>query len=73
MSRSGHATTIIEIVAHSLILEGTDHHRNSISTGTSLYHSGLLHKISLQSVHNVLSNVAYKQTDKQTEHDQKHI
>ena len=47
-----------------LILEYPDHHQNLISS--SLYYSGLLHKISSQSVHNFLSNVVHRQTNKQT-------
>ena len=31
-----------------------------------MYYPGLLHKISLQSVHNFLSNVVHRQTYKQT-------
>ena len=45
----------------------TDHHQNLITC--SFYHPGPLHKISSQSVHNALSNVANKKdikTDKQT-------
>ena len=33
---------------------------------SSLYYSGPLHKMSSQSVHNFLSNVVHRQTDKQT-------
>ena len=33
---------------------------------SALYYSGPLHKISSQSVHNFLSNVVHRQTDKQT-------
>ena len=33
---------------------------------SSLYYPGPLYKISLQSINNFLSNVAYKQTDEQT-------
>ena len=51
--------------AHLLILQYPDHHQNLISS--SLYYSGTLHKISSQSVHNFLSNVVYRQTDKQTD------
>ena len=47
--------------AHVLILEDPDLHQNLISS--SLYHPTPLHKISLQSVYNFLSNAAYKQTD----------
>ena len=50
--------------AHLLILQYPDHHQNLISS--SLYYSGPLHKISSQSVHNFLSNVVRRQTDKQT-------
>ena len=61
--------------AHLLILEYSDHHQNLISS--SWYDPGPLHKISLQSVHNFLSNVVHRQTDKQTDkqtnqHYQKH-
>ena len=51
--------------AHLLILQYPDHHQNLISS--SLYHSGPLHKISSQSVHNFLSNVVHRQTDRQTD------
>ena len=51
--------------AHLLILQYPDHHQNLISS--SLYYSGPLHKISSQSVHNFLSNVVHRQTDKQTD------
>ena len=47
--------------AHLLILEYSDHHQNLISS--SLYYPGPLHKISLQSVHNFLSNVVHRQTN----------
>ena len=50
--------------AHLLILEYPDHHQNVISS--SLYYPGPLHKISSQSVHNFLSNVVHRQTNKQT-------
>ena len=50
--------------AHLLILQYPDHHQNLISS--SLYYSGPLHKISPQSVHNCLSNVVHRQTDRQT-------
>ena len=53
------------IFAHLLILEYPDHHQNLISS--SLYYPGPLHKISSQSVHNFLSNVVHKQTNKQTD------
>ena len=52
------------IFAHLLILVYPDHHQNLISF--SLYYSGPLHKISSQSVHNCLSNVVHKQTNRQT-------
>ena len=52
------------IFAHLLVLQYPDHHQNLISS--SLYYSGPVHKISSQSVHNVLSNVAHRQTNKQT-------
>ena len=51
--------------AHLLILQYPDHHQNLISS--SLYHSGPVHKISSQSVHNFLSNVVHRQTNKQTD------
>ena len=50
--------------AHLLILEYSDHHQNLISS--SLYYPGPLHKISLQSIHNFLSDVVHRQTDRQT-------
>ena len=50
--------------AHLLIFEYPDHHQNLIS---SLYYPGPLHKISSQSVHNFLSNVVHRQTNKQTD------
>ena len=50
--------------AHLLILEYPDHHQNL--TSSSLYYPGQLHKISSQSVHNFLSNIVHRQTDKQT-------
>ena len=50
--------------AHLLILQYPDHHQNLISS--SLYYSGPLHKISSQSVHNFLSNVVHRQSDKLT-------
>ena len=62
--RSGYATTIMVFFAHLLILEYPDHHQNLISS--SLYYPGPLHKISSQSVHNFLSNVVHRQTDRQT-------
>ena len=51
--------------AHLLILQYPDHHQNLISS--SLYYSGPVHKISAQSVHNFLSNVVHRQTNKQTD------
>ena len=51
--------------AYLLILQYPDHHQNLISS--SLYYSGPVHKISSQSVHNILSNVVHRQTDKQTD------
>ena len=63
--RSGYATTImVFFFAHLLILQYPDHHQNLISS--SLYYSGPLHKISSQSVHNFLSNVVHRQTNRQT-------
>ena len=53
------------LFAHLLILQYPDHHQNLISS--SLYYSGSAHKISSQSVHNVLSNVVHRQTDRQTD------
>ena len=50
--------------AHLLILQYPDHHQNLISS--SLYYSGPVHKISSQSVHNFLSNIVHRQTDKLT-------
>ena len=52
------------LFTHLLILEYPDHHQNLFSS--SLYYPGPLHKISSQSVHNVLSNVVHRQTDRQT-------
>ena len=52
------------LFAHLLILEYPDHHQNLI--GSSLYYPGPRHKISYQSVHNFVSNVVHRQTDKQT-------
>ena len=63
--RSGYATTITVFFAHLLILQYPDHHQNLISS--SLYYSGPVHKISSQSVHNLLSNVVHRQTNKQTD------
>ena len=48
-----------------LILQYPDHHQNLISS--FLYYSGPVHKISSQSVHNFLSNVVHRQTNKQTD------
>ena len=62
--RSGYATTITVFFAHLLILQYPDHHQNLISS--YLYYSGPVHKISSQSVHNFLSNVVHRQTDRQT-------
>ena len=62
--RYGYATTITVFFAHLLILQDPDHHQNLISS--SLYYSGPVHKISSQSVHNFLSNVVHRQTDRQT-------
>ena len=61
--RSGYATTIMVFFAHLLLLEYPDHRQNSISS--SLYHPGPLHKISFQSIQNVLSNGVHRQADKQ--------
>ena len=64
--RSGYAATImVFFFAHLLILEYPDHHQNLISS--SLYYPGPLHKISSQSVHNILSNVVHRRTDRQTD------
>ena len=71
--RSGYATTIMVVFfAHLLILEYPGHHQNLLRS--SLYYPGPLHKISSQSVHNFLSNVVHRQTNKQTrnKHYQKH-
>ena len=62
--RSGYATTIIVFFAHLLISEYPDHHQNLISS--LLYYPGPHPKISSQSVHNFLSNVVHKQTNRQT-------
>ena len=51
--------------AHLLISQDPDHHQNLISS--SFYYSGPVHKISSQSVHNLLSNVVHRQTNKQTD------
>ena len=63
--RCGYATAIMVFFAHLLILEYSDQHQNVISS--SLYYPGPLHKISLQSVLNFLSNVVHRQTSKQTD------
>ena len=55
---------MVVFVAHLLILEYPDHHQNLMSS--LLYYPGPLHKISSQSVHNLLSNVVHKQTNNQT-------
>ena len=47
-----------------LILQYPDHHQNLISS--SLYYSRPVHKMSSQSVHNFLSNVVHRQTNRQT-------
>ena len=62
--RSVHATAILVLFAHLLILEGLEHHQNVISS--SLYHPGPLHKISSKSIHNVFSDVVHKQTNRHT-------
>ena len=62
--RSGYATSITVFFAHFLILQYPDHHQNLISS--YLYYSGPVHKISSQSVHNFLSNVVHRRTDRQT-------
>ena len=49
---------------HLLILEYPDHHQTFISS--SLYYPRPCPKISSQSVHNFLSNVVHKQTNRQT-------
>ena len=49
--------------AHLLTLQYPDHHQNLISS--CLYYSGPVHKMSSQSVHNFLSNVVHRQTDRQ--------
>ena len=51
--------------AHLLILEYPDHHHQNLIS-SPLYYPGPLHKVSAQSVHNFLSNVVHRQTDKQT-------
>ena len=57
-------------LAHLLILEYSDHHQNLISS--SLYYPGQLHKISLQSIHNVLNTVVHRQTNKQRNTSQRY-
>ena len=52
------------LFAHLLILEYLDHLQNLIRS--SLYYPEPFHKISSQSIHNILSNV-HRQTDKQTD------
>ena len=53
------------VFAHLFIVEDPDHSQNLIST--LLSHPRPIHKISLQFIHNFLSNVVYKQTDGQTD------
>ena len=55
------------LLAHVLILEYPDHHQNLI--GSTLYYSGPHHKISSQSIHNCLSNVVHRHTNKQTDRE----
>ena len=55
------------VFAHLFIVEDPDHHQNLIITCTSLSHPRRIHKISLQFIHNFLSNFVYKQTDGQTD------
>ena len=63
--RSGYSTTLmVFFFAHLLILQYPDHHQNLISS--SFYYSGPIHKISPQFIHNFLSNVVHRQTDKLT-------
>ena len=64
--QSGYATIFYCVLfAHLLTLEYPDHHHNLISS--SLYYPGPLHtKSSSQPVHNFLSNVVHRQTDRQT-------
>ena len=63
--RSGYATTIImAFFAPLFILEYPDHYQNLISS--SLYYTGPRTKISSQSIHNFLSNVVHKQTNRHT-------
>ena len=63
--RSGYATTIMVFFAHLLILAYPNHHQNL--TSSLLYYPGPLYIISSQSIHNFLSNVVHRQTDKQTD------
>ena len=63
--QSGYATAMMVFLAHLLMLEYSDYHHNVYSS--SLHYPGPLHKFSLQSVHNVLSNVIHRQTNKQTD------
>ena len=49
--------------AHLLILEDPHHHQNL--TSSSLYHHRPLQQNLSQSVHNFLSNIAYKQMNRQ--------
>ena len=62
---SGYATTIMVFFAHFLILEYPDYHQNLIIS--LLYYPGPLDKMSSQSVHNLLSNVVLRQTNRQTD------
>ena len=65
--QSGYATTIIMgffCSSTHLRIQYPDHHQNLISS--SLYYPGPHPKISSQSVHNFLSNVVHKQTNRQT-------
>ena len=62
--QSGYATAIMVFVAHLLILEYSDHHQNIIIS--SLFYPVPFHKISLQSIHNFLSNVVHRQTYRET-------
>ena len=62
-TRSGYANTTM-VFAHLLILEYPDHHQTLSSS--SLYYPGPLHKLSSQSIHNFLSNVVHRQTNRQT-------
>ena len=57
-------TTVKVFVAHVLIYEDPDCHQNLFSS--SLYDPKRPHKITLQSAHDFLSNVAHRQTGKQT-------